>query len=80
MNAGTAGTLVICVVTLLAMGWSMNNRENKAGPGPAPDFCPEAGDPAVTRLLKTIRQKFNVSAMAAAVVISDGVKFAGAVG
>jgi D-alanyl-D-alanine carboxypeptidase len=80
MNAGTAGTLVICIVAFLAVGWSTNNPENKTGPGLASDFCPEAGDPAVTRLLKTLRQKFNVPAMAAAVVTSDGVKFAGAVG
>jgi CubicO group peptidase (beta-lactamase class C family) len=80
MNVGTAGTLVICMVTLLAVGWSMNTRGNGTRPGPAPDFCPEVGDQAVTRLLKTIRQKFNVPAMAAAVVTSDGVKFVGAVG
>ena len=83
MTVGTAGTLmilVVCMVTLLAVGWSMNNPENKTGPGPAPDFCPEAGDQAVTQLLKPIRQKFNVPAMAAAVVTSDGVKFVGAVG
>lgn len=80
MNAGIARTLVIGVVALLAVGWSMNDGEHKTGPGPAPDFCPQAGDPAVTRLLKAIRQKFDVPAMAAAVVTSDGVKFVGAVG
>jgi CubicO group peptidase (beta-lactamase class C family) len=42
--------------------------------------CPVAGDEAVTRLLKPIRQKFGVPAISAVVVTSGGVKFAGAVG
>jgi CubicO group peptidase (beta-lactamase class C family) len=42
--------------------------------------CPVAGDQAVTRLLKPIRQKFGVPAMSAVVVTSRGVKFSGAVG
>lgn len=39
-----------------------------------------AGDTNVTQLLKPIRQKFNVPAMAAAIVTSDGIKFVGTVG
>ncbi|HTV63719.1 MAG TPA: serine hydrolase domain-containing protein [Verrucomicrobiae bacterium] len=46
----------------------------------APAFCPAVGDQAVTQALKPIRQKYNVPAMAAAIVTSDGIKFIGAVG
>ena len=42
--------------------------------------CPVVGDEPVTSLLLPVREKFNVPAMAAAVVTSDGLRFAGAVG
>jgi CubicO group peptidase (beta-lactamase class C family) len=71
---------VICVALLLAVAWMMNNRGNAAKIGTAPAFCPVVGDEAVTQALKPIRQKFNVPAMAVAVVTSDGIKFVGAVG
>src|ERR1017187_6345737 len=71
--------LVICVALLLAAAWAIN-KQNAAKLGPAPAFCPVVGDEAVTQALKPIRQKFNVPAMAAAVVTSDGIKFVGAVG
>jgi CubicO group peptidase (beta-lactamase class C family) len=71
---------VLCVVLLFVVAWIMNNRENAAKIGTAPSFCPAVGDEAVTQLLKPIRQKFNVPAMAVAVVTSDGIKFVGAVG
>jgi len=71
---------VICAVALLAVAWMMNRHDNSAKTGTAPAFCPVAGDDAVTQVLKPIRQKFNVPAMALAVVTSDGIKFAGAVG
>jgi CubicO group peptidase (beta-lactamase class C family) len=71
---------VFCVVLLFAVAWIMNNRENAARIGKAPSFCPAVGDEAVTLLLKPIRQKFDVPAMAVAVVTSDGIKFVGAVG
>jgi CubicO group peptidase (beta-lactamase class C family) len=71
---------VFCVVALFIVAWIMNHRENTASIGTAPSFCPAVGDEAVTQLLKPIRQKFNVPAVAAAVVTSDGIKFAGAVG
>ncbi|MGA2247114.1 MAG: serine hydrolase domain-containing protein [Verrucomicrobiota bacterium] len=58
----------------------MNSKANAANDGPAPAFCPLVGDTNVTELLKPIRQKFNVPAMAAAVLTSDGLKFVGAVG
>jgi CubicO group peptidase (beta-lactamase class C family) len=48
--------------------------------GAAAAFCPAVGDEAATQALKPIRQKFNVPAMAVAVVTSDGIKFLGAVG
>ena len=71
---------VSCVVLLFVVAWIMNNRENAAKIGVAPAFCPAVGDEAVTQALKPIRQKFNVPAMAVAVVTSDGIKFVGAVG
>jgi len=70
---------VSCVVLLFVVAWIMNNRENAAKIGVAPAFCPAVGDEAVTQALKPIRQKFNVPAMAVAVVTSDGIKFVGAV-
>jgi CubicO group peptidase (beta-lactamase class C family) len=78
--AGAAAMLVICIAALFAIGWFMLKRENAAKLDPVPTFCPAAGDEAVTQALKPIRQKFNIPAMAAAVVTSDGLKFAGAVG
>jgi CubicO group peptidase (beta-lactamase class C family) len=71
---------VFCVAALFVVAWFMNQRSNAAAVGPAPAFCPAAGDEAVTQLLKPIRQKFNVPAMAAAIVTGDGLKYAGVVG
>ena len=71
---------ILCGTLLLATAWIMNQHTHHADDGPAPDFCPVAGDTNVTQLLKPVRQKFNLPAMAAAVVTSDGIKFAGAVG
>lgn len=47
---------------------------------PASTPCPLVGDQAVTSVLKPIRQKSGVPAMAAAVVTSKAVEFVGAVG
>jgi len=77
--AGAGVMLVLCVGLLLAAAWTINHRK-EARLGPAPAFCPVAGDEAVTQALKLIRQKFNVPSMAAAVVTSDGIKLAGVVG
>jgi len=77
--AGAVSMLVICVGLLLAAAWTINQHK-LARMGPAPTFCPVAGDEAVTQALKPIRRKFNVPAMAVIVVTSDGIKFAGAVG
>lgn len=68
------------VLLLLATVWMMSWPQNKSFAAPASDFCPAVGDTNVTTLLKPIRQKFNVPAMAVVVVTSDGLKFAGAVG
>ena len=78
--AGGVATFIFCVALLFGVAWVMNNRANAAEAGAAQIFCPEVGDEAVTQLLKPIRQKFNVPAMAVAVVTSDGIKFVGAVG
>ena len=71
---------VFCAVFLFTVAWMMNNRKKAAQIGAAPAFCPVIGDEIVTQAIKPIRQKFNVPAMAVAVVTSDGMKFAGAVG
>lgn len=77
---GAAVMFIFCVVLLFVVALIINNRKNVAKIGIAPAFCPAVGDEAVTQLLKPIRQKFNVPAMAVAVVTSDGIKFIGAVG
>ena len=77
--AGAIVMLAICVALLLTAAWAMNKHKTTAL-GPAPAFCPVAGDETMTRALTPIRQKFNVPAMAAVVVTSNGIKFVGAVG
>ena len=75
--------LVVCVALLLAAAMVMQKRAAKVSSAKsysASAFCPLAGDEAVTRALKPIRQKFGVPAMAAAVVTSEGIQFVGAVG
>jgi len=79
MIADAVIMLILCVGLLLLAAWSIQKHQ-LARLGPAPTFCPAVGDEAVTQALKPIRQKFNVPAMAAAVVTSDGIRFAGAVG
>ena len=44
------------------------------------NYCPAAGDPAVTNLLAPIREKYQVPAMAAALVTSKGLVTVGVVG
>jgi CubicO group peptidase (beta-lactamase class C family) len=80
LTFGPARTVVLFIAVLFTVAWLMNHCKNKNELTPAPAFCPVVGDQAVTRLLKPIRQKFNVPAMAAAVVTSDGVTFIGAAG
>lgn len=78
--AGGAVMFAFCVVLLFAAAWAINSRTRRADNGPAPAFCPMVGDTNITQLLKPIRQKFNMPAMAAAIVTSDGLKYVGAVG
>jgi CubicO group peptidase (beta-lactamase class C family) len=78
--AGGTAMLVFGVALLLVIAWLMNRNAIRRVDGSAPAFCPLVGDTNVTDLLKPIRQKFNLPAMAAAVVTSDGVKLVGAVG
>jgi CubicO group peptidase (beta-lactamase class C family) len=78
LGLGGAAMFFLCAALLLAAAWMINRA--KAAADVAPAFCPAVGDTNVTALLKPIRQKFNLPAMAMAVVTSDGLKFAGAVG
>ena len=80
--AGAAAMLVVCVALMFATASLMlkNKRAVAAKSYPATALCPLAGDEAVTSILKPIRQKFGVPAMAAALVTGDGIQFVGAVG
>ena len=78
--AGAAMMFLICVAALFSTAWVMLKRQEAAKIGNAPGFCPVTGDEAVTGALKPIRQKYNVPAMAAAAVTSEGIKLVGAVG
>ena len=83
LAVGAALMLIICVALLLAAAMVMRERSasgRAAKSNSAPAFCPVVGDEAVTAILKPIRQKFGVPAMAAAFVTSDGIQFVGAVG
>jgi len=77
---GGAVMLVLCVALLLTAAWLISRHGQSADAGTAPAFCPMVGDTNITALLKPVRQKFNMPAMAAAIVTSDGIKFVGAVG
>jgi CubicO group peptidase (beta-lactamase class C family) len=78
--AGGFVTFFICLAVLFTVAWIMNSRASRANADPAPAFCPAVGDTNITNLLQPIRQKFNMPAMAAALITSDGIKFVGAVG
>jgi CubicO group peptidase (beta-lactamase class C family) len=79
---GAAIMLVICVVLLFVTAALMlkYKRADAVKSYPATALCPLTGDEAVTSILKPIRQKFGVPAMAAALVTSEGIQFVGAVG
>jgi len=72
--------LVLCATVLFAVAWQMNLHSETADTTLAPVVCPTVGDTNLTALLKPIRQKFNVPAMAAVVVTSDSIQYLGAVG
>ncbi len=82
LAVGAAIMLVVCVILLFVTAAIMlkHKRTIAANSYPATALCPLAGDAAVTDLLKPIRQKFGVPAMAAALVTSEGIQFVGAVG
>lgn len=77
---GAVAMLVVCVGLLLGTASVMLKRQRAAKSYPATALCPLTGDAAVTSLLKPIRQKFGVPAMAAALVTNKGIEQAGAVG
>ena len=78
--AGGGLMLILCVATLFTVAWIMNRREQLTVAASAPKYCPVIGDLPVTRLLQPIRQKYNLPAISAAVITTDGIKWAGAVG
>lgn len=80
LATGGAVMFFLCVALGLTAAWVMHERTQRADDAPAPKFCPVVGDTNVTQLLQPIRQKYNLPAMAAAVVTSDGLKWVGAVG
>ena len=67
------------VVALLGFGMTLP-AQTASPPVPAAGPCPVVGAEGLTRLLKPIRQKHGVPAMAAAIVTSQGAVAVGAVG
>lgn len=69
---------------LFAVAAATVNAQEKSSPAKpktsVTSFCPVVGDEVVTRLLKPVRQKFDVPAMAAAIVTTNGIESIGAVG
>jgi CubicO group peptidase (beta-lactamase class C family) len=83
MAVGAMVMLVFCVALMLAIAWGIRARDKLASApqaGSPADFCPVVGDDEVTQALKPIRQKYNVPGMAAALLTSEGIQLAGAVG
>jgi CubicO group peptidase (beta-lactamase class C family) len=80
---GAVSMLITCSALLLGVGIFLQKRGEKAAVPKsyaASAFCPLVGDETVTALLKPIRQKLGVPAMAAALVSSEGTRLVGAVG
>jgi CubicO group peptidase (beta-lactamase class C family) len=83
-----SGFLTGTVLTIIAVICLTCFAIHKYGPGGAvstmPDLaydkCPRDGDPNITKLLEPVRKKNKVPAICAAVVTSNGLKAAGAVG
>jgi len=74
---GWLGIIGLFVVTAVLSVWAYHAGK------PAPfnaSYCPAVGHPAVTNLLAPIRGKYQVPAMAAALVTSKGLVTAGVVG
>ena len=69
--------LAMIALVIFDLGKESQREESKAV---APDYCPAAGDAAVTNLLVSIRQKHNVPAICAAIVTSEGVTAFGVAG
>src|SRR5437870_4873525 len=83
LAVGVILMLVVCGAVLLGTAAVMVKRQAKVS-APESDslsaFCPLAGDEGVTSLLRPIRQKFGVPAIAAVVVTSESIQLVGSVG
>ncbi len=77
---GGGVAVVICVVALLVAAGVMLKKQQAAKSFPPTAACPAVGAEEVTSVLKPIRQKYGMPAMAAALVTSDGIQYVGAVG
>jgi CubicO group peptidase (beta-lactamase class C family) len=82
---------IICIGVILSFLWTVAQFFHHPGDMKAAlsntnaaaadaNYCPAAGDAAVTNLLVPIRQKFHVPAIAAALVTSKGLRSVGVVG
>jgi CubicO group peptidase (beta-lactamase class C family) len=78
---GAVAMLVLGLALLLGFAWMTRRHDQtaKTKTNPAP-FCPVAGDSVVTQALVQIRQKYNVPAIAMAVITSDGLKYSAVAG
>ncbi len=80
LAVGAVATFILCVVLLFIAAWIIRKHDQAATPNQAAAFCPVIGDSVVTQALVQIRQKYNVPALAVAVVTSDGLKYSGVAG
>lgn len=69
---------LICSLLTLSLGLSASDVHGQKNA--VPEACPAVGDAGVITLLVPVREKFDVPAMAMAVVTSEGIKYVGAVG
>ncbi|MCX7014107.1 MAG: serine hydrolase [Candidatus Sumerlaeota bacterium] len=75
---------MFCAVALAACASAGESGRPTSRPASAPasaaTACPAVGDEAIVKILKLVRQKYDLPAMAGAIVTSKGLVAAGAVG
>ena len=77
---GAGAILIFGLVLLLGLAWVARRHDQTIKANAAPAFCPVTGDFVVTQALVKIRQKYDVPAIAMAVVTSDGLKYSAVAG
>ena len=77
---GALSSCWVFSVIILSLGCRTSHLDSPSSNASAAAFCPTVGHALVTKALAPIRQKYDLPAMAVAVVTSDGLKYSGAVG